>query len=215
MGEMLKKTLFAFFGAAVLLSGSDSRAQVVPNTPSRLKAEILKLGSFKMVQADRFRTRDGKFIRLLLKPRKPGQWAVFSSGALQAAGAVYAVMKINPKDDKTRHFFAGYAAASFSHGMMEIIMPNDLKHRRLISFLAGVGASVSAGIAKEYWDSLGHGHADAKDAEATALGGVAGSTVGTFVSSIVIKVHASSISNAVEQMGLNRETIDDAFTDGQ
>jgi len=40
------------------------------------------------------------------------------------------------------------------------------------SAACGIGSAAAAGIAKEVWDSCGHGDADALDALATVLGGV-------------------------------------------
>jgi hypothetical protein len=109
---------------------------------------------------------------------------VFTLDMLQAGGAAYGVIKTSPKRDKLKHGFAGYAAASFTHGCLELILPNNLRYRRLISVLSGVGASIIAGVGKEYYDSLGYGNVETLDAVATVGGGAGGGISGGFASAI-------------------------------
>jgi hypothetical protein len=85
------------------------------------------------------------------------------------------VIYTDPSKDKLRHFSAGYVAGNLTMGTLQILLPKTQKNRNLYSFIGGVGASVVIGIGKEYWDSLGHGQVEIKDALATIAGGVTGS----------------------------------------
>lgn len=66
-------------------------------------------------------------------------------------------------NDKALHFIAGFIIA--------------LIIAFLSSPLIGFGVSLLAGIAKEMWDSHGHGTVDKNDVIATVFGGAVGSLI--------------------------------------
>jgi hypothetical protein len=186
------KSIFAKFKLCLLsismVWGVCAQAQEPVQEPVQGSEVSVSLGKYSLTDVNPIELNGSRYLRVQLMANDPvvlqdrampnaKNWIVFSSDLLQATGAVYGVMRVNPRQDKLRHFFAGYAAASLTHGTLELILPNNLKHRRLISALAGV--------AKEYWDSLGHGHVETLDAAATAGGGVVGSASGGFGSAIV------------------------------
>lgn len=90
------------------------------------------------------------------------------------AAAGYGVYAVNPQYDKVRHFLAGYVIANGTNAAFQLILPKDMKHRKLVTFMAGFGASVIVGVGKEVRDSYGYGHPSTMDAVATAAGGLAG-----------------------------------------
>ena len=65
-----------------------------------------------------------------------------------------------PKD-KLLHFVAGLICATFVYLIT-------------LNITLAIGASVILGIAKEVYDSMGHGTVEILDAVATAVGGVVG-----------------------------------------
>lgn len=194
--KMMKKYPMMMMAIALPFMASLAHAQEANvNAPAENDVPVA-LGKYTLTNVDTVSIDGVDHIRVQMMPNGQYQsmvvnyptaknWIVFGADMLQTAGAVYGVVKVAPKYDKVRHLFAGYAAASLTHGVLELVLPNNLKHRRLITVLAGVGASVMAGVAKEYWDSLGHGHVEALDAAATAGGGVGGATSGGIGSAIV------------------------------
>lgn len=65
------------------------------------------------------------------------------------------------QQDKIKHFIAGAIASAFVY----LISGN---------LTLAIGASALLGIAKEVYDSRGHGTVEVADAVATAVGGVVG-----------------------------------------
>ncbi len=92
-------------------------------------------------------------------------------------------------EDKVRHFMAGYVVGSLTTGTLQLILPADMKHRKLYAMLGGFGASILVGVAKEYRDSCGYGHVDAKDAIVTGLGGLTGT----------LTVNVADVTNAFKK----------------
>jgi hypothetical protein len=84
--------------------------------------------------------------------------------------------------DKEMHFIVGYELANVSNGIFQLVLPDDMKHRRLVAALLGFGVSALAGAGKEYYDSLHpQNHTvDGKDFIATALGGAVGTLTLSF-----------------------------------
>jgi hypothetical protein len=72
--------------------------------------------------------------------------------------------------DKQAHFWWGWAIAATVYQL---------------GLLVAVLVAVTLGAAKEIWDANGHGTPDAKDALATAAGGLAGAIAGALVTSLV------------------------------
>jgi len=84
--------------------------------------------------------------------------------------------------DKEMHFLVGYELGNISNGLFQLILPKDMKHKKLVSALLGFGVSALAGAAKEYYD---YNHprthtADVNDFLATAAGGAVGTLTLTF-----------------------------------
>jgi hypothetical protein len=100
--------------------------------------------------------------------------------AVATSAAVVGAIAWNPQQDKVRHFFAGYAIGSITNGVVQLLLPKDTNNKQLISGLAGFGASILAGAAKEYWDSKGNGHPEWGDALSTAGGGLVGTIAMSF-----------------------------------
>lgn len=100
---------------------------------------------------------------------------MITANILPSIVATRSVLYTDPSKDKLRHFSAGYVAGNLTTGALQIIIPKNQKNRKLYAFLGGVGASVVVGVGKEYWDSLGHGQVEFKDALATIAGGFSGS----------------------------------------
>lgn len=102
-------------------------------------------------------------------------------GNIAATGAAaYGVIRWDPHQDKVRHFLAGYVVGNVTNGAFQLILPETLKHRRLISALLGFGAGALIGAGKEIWDAQGHGNPSVNDALATALGGAVGTLTISF-----------------------------------
>jgi hypothetical protein len=100
---------------------------------------------------------------------------MITANILPSIFATRSVLYTDPSRDKLRHFSAGYVAGNLTTGALQILIPKDQRNRKLYAFLGGLGASVVIGVGKEYWDSLGHGQVEFKDALATIAGGVSGS----------------------------------------
>lgn len=90
------------------------------------------------------------------------------------------VLRVDPRQDKLRHALAGYVVGNVTTGTLQLILPLEMKYRKLAALAGGFGASVMVGIGKEVWDSQGHGHVDSKDAIVTGLGGLGGSLTISF-----------------------------------
>jgi hypothetical protein len=84
--------------------------------------------------------------------------------------------------DKEMHFLIGYELGNISNGVFQLILPKDMKHKKLVSALLGFGVSAFAGAAKEYYDYKNpRNHtADVNDFLATAAGGAFGTLTLTF-----------------------------------
>ncbi len=100
---------------------------------------------------------------------------MITANILPSLVATRTVLYGDSSKDKLRHFSAGYVAGNLTTGALQILIPKTQKNRKLYAFLGGVGASVVIGVGKEYWDSLGNGQVEFKDALATIAGGVSGS----------------------------------------
>jgi hypothetical protein len=100
---------------------------------------------------------------------------MITANILPSLVATRSVLYTDPSRDKLRHFSAGYVAGNLTTGALQILIPKTQKNKKLYAFLGGVGASVVIGLGKEFWDSLGHGQVEFKDALATITGGVSGS----------------------------------------
>lgn len=109
------------------------------------------------------RAHDQNWIRLDLDPRIPLH--------LLADGAIaYGMFRIDPRQDKVKHLMAGYVISNVSTGLLQLYLPDDLKHRSLVAGLIGFGAGTLAGVAKEMLDAQGFGTPSTADAVATAAG---------------------------------------------
>jgi hypothetical protein len=194
-----QKGVSLFEAYQTLKAAEKTESQVVPSDLQ------VAMGQFELVDAYPIQENGVSLIKVRLqqKDQLPAgssrsritKAIVFSLDMLQAGGAAYGVIKTSPKRDKLKHGFAGYAAASFTHGCLELILPDHLRFRRLISVLSGVGASIIAGVGKEYYDSLGYGNVETLDAVATAGGGVGGGVSGGFASAISSAVVGGLISS--------------------
>jgi hypothetical protein len=177
-----------------LKAAENAEPQVAPSLMATSSSDLrVAMGQFEVVDAYPLQENGVSLIKVRLqqKDQYPAgsrssvtKAIVFTLDMLQAGGAAYGVIKTSPKRDKLKHGFAGYAAASFTHGCLELILPNNLRYRRLISVLSGVGASIIAGVGKEYYDSLGYGNVETLDAVATVGGGAGGGVSGGFASAI-------------------------------
>ncbi len=81
----------------------------------------------------------------------------------------------NGTNDKQMHFATGYVLGATTTGLLQLVLPKDMRNRKLISFLGGVGISFLAGVGKEVKDSDGSGNVEFLDALSTAGGGAIGS----------------------------------------
>lgn len=106
--------------------------------------------------------------------------ALLLANLASATAAGIGVLKIAPKQDKLRHALAGYVVGNVTTGTLQLILPLEMKYRKLAAMAGGFGASVLVGIGKEVWDSQGHGHVESKDAIVTGLGGLGGSLTISF-----------------------------------
>lgn len=107
------------------------------------------------------------------------KWLFMANLAGTTAAGIGA-MKLDPSQDKTRHFLAGYVVGNISNGLSQLMLPDDVKNRRLVSALVGVASSILVGIGKEVIDSRGRGNASIADALATGAGGIVGSLTISF-----------------------------------
>lgn len=94
--------------------------------------------------------------------------------ALADGALTYGVFHMDPTQDKVRHFFAGYVISNVTTGMLQLVLPDTLEHRRLLSIILGFATGVAAGAAKEWLDAQGYGNPSLADAGATTLGAGAG-----------------------------------------
>lgn len=99
--------------------------------------------------------------------------SMFAANFAATALAGYGVYK--SKNDKLQHVFAGFLISTTVSGAMQMILPKEMKHRKLVSSLIGFGAAVLIGTGKELRDKQGYGHASVADALATYAGGAMGS----------------------------------------
>ncbi len=171
---------------------------------AQLAQSKVNIGKYNLTNAYPVYDQGISYIKLRMEPAddkargiSQKNWIVFGADMLQAGGAAIGVLKWDPKQDKVRHAFAGYCAASFTHGALELVLPNNMKNRRWISAFAGMGASIVAGVAKEYWDSLGNGRVETLDAATTAGGGFGGAVVsaaiGGAISSLTLTINTDKI----------------------
>jgi len=103
------------------------------------------------------------YLRVDLDPRLPLH--LLADGAM-----AYGMFRIHSSQDKMKHLLAGYVISNVSSGMLQLYLPDDLKHRKLLVGLIGFGAGALAGVAKEVIDAQGYGTPSVQDAVATALG---------------------------------------------
>lgn len=106
--------------------------------------------------------------------------ALLLANLASAKAAGIGVLKVDPKQDKLRHALAGYVVGNVTTGALHLLLPMEMKYRKLTAFAGGFGASVLVGIGKEVWDSKGHGQVETKDAIVTGLGGLGGSLTISF-----------------------------------
>jgi hypothetical protein len=79
-----------------------------------------------------------------------------------------------PPDDKMKHLFAGFFIGDATNLALQLLIPENTPHRRLIATLSGFGMAAVTGVVKELRDRQGYGTPDPKDALATAVGGALG-----------------------------------------
>lgn len=105
---------------------------------------------------------------------------LFAANVAAGGFATYSLLKSDY--DKTKHFMAGYIISSTTSGALQLILPKEMKHRKLVAAAIGLGTSVLIGSAKEVYDAqhpLNH-TADKYDAYATFAGGAAGTVTISF-----------------------------------
>jgi hypothetical protein len=102
-------------------------------------------------------------LRVDLDPRLPIHF--LADGAI-----AYGMFRLHPRHDKAKHILAGYVVSNVSTGLLQLYLPDDLKHRQLLAGLIGFGAGALAGVAKELVDLQGYGTPSVADALATAAG---------------------------------------------
>lgn len=128
---------------------------------------------------------DGKFYDRISFDFKPEyQFHVRDAlllGNIAATGAAaYGVIAWNPRQDEVRHFLAGYVVGNVANASFQLILPQKMKHRRLVSALLGFGTGALIGAAKEVYDAQGYGRPSVNDALITAAGGGVGTLTMTF-----------------------------------
>jgi hypothetical protein len=102
---------------------------------------------------------------------------LLAANAVATLLAGYGVFK--SQNDKNQHAFAGFVMGNVTTGMLQLILPKNMKRRKAVAIAGGIGSAVIVGIAKEVLDSKGYGHVETMDAVVTGLGGVGGSlTIG-------------------------------------
>ena len=106
----------------------------------------------------------------------------FFANFLGDAAVGYQFTQTPLSQDKLLHAYAGYVIANLSNGIFQIVLPKEMKHRRLISALLGFGMSALVGGAKEFYDAQHRDvHTpDIKDFMSTIGGGLAGTLTMTF-----------------------------------
>ena len=85
-----------------------------------------------------------------------------------------------PADDKMKHLFAGFLIGDVTNLTLQLLIPENVPHRRLIAALSGFGMATVTGVVKELRDRQGYGTPDPKDALATAIGGAVGTLTMSF-----------------------------------
>jgi hypothetical protein len=125
---------------------------------------------------------------------------LLGTNILVTGAAAYGTFKWTPSQnlmpqDKLKHVMAGYVIGNVTNAGFQLILPAEMKHKKLYSFLAGVGASVLVGVGKEIRDSYGYGHVELMDAVATSAGGAMGSFTMNFtdVSNAFKRKHRSHL----------------------
>lgn len=167
----IMKAFLALFSLSMIVS--TAQAQLMPShilihetrSHSGSFLEISENGPLKL-NAEK---RNDSIIQMDLEHSK--LMANLASDVIAGINAI----KMDPQKDKERHFLVGHVIGNVTSGAMQIILPKYVENRKLLSTLTGFGASVLIGLAKEYRDGKGYGHADATDAIATSLGGICGS----------------------------------------
>lgn len=107
---------------------------------------------------------------------------LFFANFLGDAAVGYQFTQTPLEHDKLLHAYAGYVIANLSNGIFQIVLPKEMKHRRLISALLGFGMSALVGGAKEFYD-MQHRDVhtpDIKDFMSTIGGGLAGTLTMSF-----------------------------------
>jgi fluoride ion exporter CrcB/FEX len=178
-----------------LLMAQETPVEEVVEAPvevANLSADKVEPGEYEVVGSNTLSLNGQDFTQYTLQKKYPlsldysctRQEINLNRGLLAAnvAGTMlagYGVYKISSDNDKARHFLAGYVVGNITTGSLQLMLPKDMKNRKLWSIVGGIGASVLVGLGKEYYDSKGHGHVDAMDAVATGLGGIGGTvTIG-------------------------------------
>ena len=82
--------------------------------------------------------------------------------------------------DRMNHVFAGFFIGDVTNLALQLLIPENAPHRRMIATLSGLGAATVVGVAKEIFFSHGLSTPDPKDALATALGGGIGTLAMSF-----------------------------------
>ncbi len=168
-----------------------------PELGERVESEGIQAGSYQLENPKELEINGEKFLSYdlaTLRPHRPTthrpaavdcfnqntaplnlnlEKSMFAANLAATALAGYGVYK--SKNDKLQHVFAGFVISTTVSGAMQLMLPKDMKHRKLVSSLIGFGAAVLIGTAKEVRDRQGFGHPSAADAFATYAGGAVGS----------------------------------------
>jgi hypothetical protein len=169
--------LFLSLGASAQNRDSTSEASVhkVEMVVSNSKELKINGKDFILLNLSPVHASDLKINKSCLNPNN--KFTSFKNDALFAANiaaagfASYSLLKTDY--DKTKHFMAGYIISSTTSGALQLILPKEMKHRKLIAAAIGFGNSILIGVGKEVYDAkhpLNH-TADKYDAIATLAGG--------------------------------------------
>jgi hypothetical protein len=153
----MKKLLLLLSWFAVTLAVS---------TPARCQEIVFDPSTVTSVEA--IEDNGKPFLRVDLDPRLPLH--MLADGAM-----AYGMFRLHSSQDKMKHLLAGYVISNVSSGMLQLYLPDNIKHRKLLVGLIGFSAGALAGVAKEVIDAQGYGTPSVQDAVATALGAGLGS----------------------------------------
>jgi hypothetical protein len=98
-----------------------------------------------------------------------------------------------PKPDKVKHVMMGYAIGNLANGFFQVVLPDNMRFRRLTASVLGLATATAVGIAKEVRDARCNcGTPEVADAVATMIGGA----VGTLTLSFDIRSSSSAALKA-------------------